>query len=101
MGVDDVAVGREEAWVTRLEGEQLMPWRLQHREIVGRHDHVADRAIDERSVRHLEPDAVARLDVVDLRERSQEGRPVSGDVDEAALPGHEWAEIPSRTALQG
>jgi hypothetical protein len=84
-----------------LEGEQLVAWRPQHREIVGRHDHMVERAIDERSVRHLQLDAVAWLDLVDLRERSQEGRPVSGDVDEAALPGHERAEVPSGAAFQG
>jgi hypothetical protein len=101
MRVHDVAVGGEEPRMTRLQREQLMPRGAQHREIVGRHDHVAKRSIDEVAVRHLQRDPVTRLDLVDLRERSQEGRSVSGDVDEAALPGHEGAEVSARPALQG
>lgn len=100
MRVHDVAVGGEEPRMTRLQREQLMPRGAQYREIVGRHDYMAEGSIYEGAVRHLQRDPVTRLDLVDLHERRQEGRPVSGDVDEAALPGHEGAEVSSRAALQ-
>lgn len=78
-----------------------MPGGFQDREIVGRHDLVAERPVDERPVGHLESDEVARLDLVDIRKRSQERRPMSGDIDETALARHVRAEISTGAALQG
>src|SRR5207253_10769458 len=100
MPVDDVAMGGEEAWVARLQGEQLVPWRPQNGEIVRRHDHMAKSPIDERAVWHLELDAVAWLDRVDVGERSEERRAMPGDVHEAALPRHVRAEVSARPAFE-
>jgi len=100
MGVDEIAVGGKEARVACLQNEQLVPGRPQNREIVGRHDPVAERPVDKLAVRHFEPDEVAGLDVVDICERSEEGRAMARDVDEAVLSRHVRAQISTGPPLE-
>src|SRR6516165_381926 len=101
MGIDEVALCGEEARVARLEDKDLMLRRFEDCEVVGRHDPVPEYAVNERPVRHFQPDQVTGPHLVDVRERGQEGRPMPSDVDETALPRHERAEISARAALQG
>ena len=83
--VDDVAVRREEARVTRLEAQDLAPGSSKTESWSERDDVVAAHAIGERRVGHRERDVVARLDVVDVRERREVRRAVAGDVDQVSL----------------
>jgi hypothetical protein len=57
-------------------------------------------AVDERAVRHLEPDGVAAADLVDVRERGEVGRSVARDVDEAVLARHVRALVAAGPFLQ-
>jgi hypothetical protein len=57
-------------------------------------------AVDERRVRHLDADRIARADRVDVRKRREVCRPVSCDVDEPVLARHEATQVTARPLLQ-
>ena len=59
--------------------------RQQDREVVGRDDLVAGHLVVEGGVGEDERDRVAGTQAVDVRERRQVGRPVTGDVDQLGL----------------
>src|SRR5439155_1474074 len=80
--------------------EPLELRRAENGEVAGGDDPVLRRAVDERRVRQLDLDRVSGPDRVDVRERREVRRPVSGDVDEAVLAGHERAQVAARALRQ-
>src|SRR5919201_416032 len=98
--VDDVAVRCEEARVASLELDDLAARGAEHREIGRLDDAVVRDGVDELPVRDLDRDPVAGPHRVDVRERRQVGRAVSGDVKEPVLTGHERAQVAARPLLQ-
>jgi O-antigen ligase len=79
-----------------LEPEHLVAAVSELREIVCGNDVVADDAVREGSVRHLEHDRVVQPDRVDAREGREIRRPVTGHVDQLPFAGKSRGTVATR-----
>src|SRR5437762_3602478 len=87
--------------MARTQDELLVRARAQDGPVVRTHHLVVVDAVPEGPVRHLEVDVVSGLEVVDVAERVEERRSMSGDADHPSHAGQTGVLARDRVVVAG